>query len=639
MFNRPRKEKVPDIYKSLVERIPAVTYIAGFEQGSHWVYVSPQIRTLLGYTAEEWKENPGLFYERVHPDDRTRVLEGERESKSSGQFSSEYRMIRKDSSIIWVRDEGVIRKGSYYGFLFDITREKENELKATENEQRHNELLEDIDAIVWDADPITFRATYVSEKAVPMLGYPIEDWYKENFWLDHVLADDRESVWKIFSDAVADPKETYVLFEYRFFTAEDEIRWLRDQAHIIRDPEGKALRIRGITLDITDEKEKEAERTQMEDHIRATHKFEAIGRLAGGVAHDFNNLLMAITSFCELLKMKMPNASLELDEIQKAAEQGSGLTRHLLAFGGKQIHAKRPVNLNQVFTDLEPMLKRMIREDVELKIYPDERLGVIQGDPGHISEIIINLAVTARESMPEGGKLILESSNQTVERLSPQSGLMPGEYIRLTITDTGAGLDDETKAHIFEPFFAGKARSIGSGLRIPAVYGIVKQTGGSIFVEAAPGQGTSFKIYFPRIDSVPETVQKKISEIPSAFSGNRILIVDDNDAVRVAISAYLEMNGFQTEQAENGKEAVRVASGTEKIDVLITDLVMPQMGGIELSQELISRNPKLKILYMSGYTEDSVIREGMLEPGAYFIQKPASMQVLLQKVRDLLGGV
>jgi CheY-like chemotaxis protein len=275
---------------------------------------------------------------------------------------------------------------------------------------------------------------------------------------------------------------------------------------------------------------------------------------------------------------------------------------------------------------------------VELKIYRDEKLGVIQADPGQLSEIIINLSVTARESMPEGGKLILESSNQTVAQASPQSGLMPGEYIRLTITDTGAGLDDETKAHIFEPFFARKARSIGSGLRIPAVYGIVKQTGGFISVEAAPGQGTSFRIYFPRIDAAPQAVRKEIPEIPSAFSGHRILIVDDNDAVRIAISAYLEMNGFQTEQAENGKEAVRVASSTEQIDVLITDLVMPQMGGIELSQQLISRNPKLKILYMSGYTEDSVIREGMLEPGAFFLQKPASMQVLLQKVRDLLSG-
>jgi CheY-like chemotaxis protein len=331
----------------------------------------------------------------------------------------------------------------------------------------------------------------------------------------------------------------------------------------------------------------------------------------------------------------------ELEEIQRAAEQGSVLTRHLLAFGGKQMQAPRKLDLNQVLRNLEPMLKRLVREDVQVKMVLADDLGVIEADPSQMEEMIINLTINAREAMPEAGSVLLETSNVQLDEAVTMAhpNMQPGEYVQLSVSDTGTGLDDDAKSHIFEPFYIRKDRTMGAGLRLPAVYGIVKQTGGYVWVYGEPGQGTTFKIYLPRVNAEVESPVTAEETILPETSGQTILVVDDNDAVRMAIGAYLEMSGFNILQAGNGKEAINVASRDNvSVDLLITDLVMPQMGGLELSQRLAMQNPNLKVLYMSGYTEESVIRQGVLEPGGFFLQKPTSMQVLLRKVRELLSS-
>ncbi|MCI0601865.1 response regulator [bacterium] len=518
------KESTEEIRK-ILEQIPAVVYVAEIGEFGKWIYVSPQIEALLGYTPQEWTAQTGLYWQHIHPDDRNQVLEHEAASKRSGSFSSEYRMFARDGGELWIRDEGSISKDGtyYYGFLFDITKEKQAEEKAKEVERRQEET-----------------------------------------------------------------------------------------------------------------------RLELEQHFRAVHKFEAIGRLAAGVAHDFNNLLMTITSYCELLKIKMSSPGpQELQEIQRAAEQGSVLTRHLLAFGGKQMQAPRKLDLNQVLRNLEPMLKRLVREDVQIKMILAEDLGVIEADLSQMEEMIINLTINAREAMPEAGDVLLETTNvlidETVTLAHPN--MPPGKYLRLCVSDTGVGLDEDAISHVFEPFYTRKDRTMGAGLRLPAVYGIVKQTGGFIWVYGEPGQGTTFKIYLPLVDAKVESPAEPEETTLQETSGQSILVVDDNDAVRMAIGAYLEMSGFQILQAANGKEAIQVASRENvKVDLVITDLVMPQMGGLELSQRLAMQNADLKVLYMSGYTEASVIRQGVLEPGAFFLQKPTSMQVLLKKVRELLSS-
>jgi two-component system, cell cycle sensor histidine kinase and response regulator CckA len=635
------KESTEEIRKTL-EQIPAVVYVAEMGESGEWIYVSPQIEALLGYTPQEWTTQPGLWMQRIHPEDRQQVLEHEADSKRSGYFSSEYRMFTRDGKELWIRDEGSVGNGGgyYYGFLFDITKEKQADQKAKETERRHGELLKDINAIVWEADAQKYTFTYVSQQALPMLGYSLDEWYQPDFWVNHIHAEDREKTIQHRRKAIQETQDYE--FEYRFAAKAGNYVWLKARVHVIRDKNNKPVRLRGIFLDITKDVHQEETRLELERHLRAIHKFEAVGRLAAGVAHDFNNLLMTITSYCELLKLKMSSPGpQELEEIQRAAEQGSVLTRHLLAFGGKQMQAPRKLDLNQVLRNLEPMLKRLVREDVQVKMVLADDLGVIEADPSQMEEMIINLTINAREAMPEAGSVLLETSNVQLDEAVTLAhpNMQAGEYVQLSVSDTGTGLDDDAKSHIFEPFYIREDRTMGAGLRLPAVYGIVKQTGGNVWVYGEPGQGTTFKIYLPRVNAEVESPVAAEEAILPETSGQTILVVDDNDAVRMAIGAYLEMSGFHILQAANGKEAINVASRDNvNVDLLITDLVMPQMGGLELSQRLAMQNPNLKVLYMSGYTEESVIRQGVLEPGAFFLQKPTSMQVLLRKVHELLNS-
>ncbi|HSE41367.1 MAG TPA: response regulator, partial [Acidobacteriota bacterium] len=381
----------------------------------------------------------------------------------------------------------------------------------------------------------------------------------------------------------------------------------------------------------------------LQEQLFQVQKIEAIGQLAGGVAHDFNNILMAITGFAELALAKLDTASplrQSLAEILKSAEQGASLTQQMLAFSRRQIMQPRVIDLNAILGSMENFLKRLLGEDIELYSVFQENLGKIKADPSKVEQVIMNLAINARDAMPEGGKLIIETSNTEMdeEYTSHHAGSRIGQYVLLTVSDTGTGMSEATMARIFEPFFTTKEQGRGTGLGLSTVYGIVKQSEGYITVYSEPGHGSSFRVYFPRIDEEKEIPKIPITTQDSSLRGTEtVLIVDDNEPVRSAMSALLEMQGYHVLQAANGPESIElVRRMNEPVHLMITDIVMPAMSGLALAESLRKFQPKLRVLCMSGYSREAFERQGRLQAGTDFLSKPVSMSVLLAKVREIL---
>jgi signal transduction histidine kinase/CheY-like chemotaxis protein len=382
-----------------------------------------------------------------------------------------------------------------------------------------------------------------------------------------------------------------------------------------------------------------------EEQLRQSQKMEAVGRLAGGVAHDFNNLLTAILGYSQLMQARLDQASplhREVEEIQKAGQRAASLTRQLLAFSRKQVLQPKVLDLNTVVTDIDKMLARLIGEDIEMIAFPDPKLGRVKADPGQIEQVIMNLAINARDAMPQGGKLIIQTSNVTLEDsyTSKRSlNLKPGPYVMLAVTDTGYGIDKKILPHIFEPFFTTKEQGKGTGLGLSTVYGIVNQSGGDIWVETDTGRGTTFKIYLPRVDN-PAEEQQASEQRESLFSvSETVLLVEDEDVVRNLVREILMMNGYNVLQAANGREALPICEQhVGPIHLMLTDVVMPQMGGRELAERVASLRPEMKVLFMSGYTDDAIVHHGVLDSGIAFIQKPFTPDSLARKVRDMLDS-
>jgi PAS domain S-box-containing protein len=388
------------------------------------------------------------------------------------------------------------------------------------------------------------------------------------------------------------------------------------------------------------------ERRALEQQLRQSQKMEAVGRLAGGIAHDFNNLLMVISGYSEFLLERLgdePQLRAPAQEIASAAERASSLTRQLLAFSRKQMLAPRVVNLNDVATENVKMLTRMIGEDIDLVIAPSPNLWSVRADAGQIEQVIMNLAVNARDAMPSGGKLTIETSNVTLDddyaRL--HSPVRPGDYVMVAVSDTGAGMDAETQSHIFEPFFTTKGTK-GTGLGLSTVYGIVKQSGGYIWVYSEMGRGTTFKIYLPRVASTGEAVAQfaPAPEHRKVEPGTEtILLVEDEANLRYLARQYLEKQGYKVIEAADGAVAMQIAVAHEKtIHLLLTDVIMPGMNGRELAQRIAEIRPNVKILYMSGYTENVIGHNGMLDAGIRLLQKPFNLRDLKSIVREVLDA-
>ena len=396
----------------------------------------------------------------------------------------------------------------------------------------------------------------------------------------------------------------------------------------VRDEAG---RVRGAILVFRDINK----RRQSEEQTTHAQKMEAVGRLAGGVAGDFNNVLTVITGYAELMRSEIPSSSPTrryVDEIIYAGERAAALTRHLLSFSRGTSVQTRVLDLNSVISGMKPMIERLLGQNIELILLNSPHLGRVKADPAQIEQIIVNLASNSRDAMPGGGKLVIETANVDLEEGSTAKnlGIRPGKYVMLAVSDTGIGMDPETRSRLFEPFFTTKAPGKGSGLGLATVYGSIKQADGQVTVYSQPNCGTIFEVYLPRVkEAITEPVRKAL-----ARGSETILLVDDEEGVRKLVVAVLKSNGYDVLEANNGNAALAVyEKNGHKIDMVLTDVVMPQMNGFELGKQLSDRAPALKILYMSGYRDNTSVPTGQPRP---FLHKPFTPEILLRKIREVL---
>ncbi|HEY6057167.1 MAG TPA: PAS domain S-box protein, partial [Candidatus Limnocylindrales bacterium] len=402
-----------------------------------------------------------------------------------------------------------------------------------------------------------------------------------------------------------------------------------------RDAHGRVVGVVELLADISAQR-------RLEEQLLQAQKMESIGRLAGGVAHDFNNILTAITGFSELLLMDLPQGSPARDSVEairQASERASGLTQQLLAFSRRQVLQPRVLDLNEAIRAIEPMLRRLIGEHISLAINLRRRIGHIQADPSQLEQVVLNLVVNARDAMPDGGRLSIETGTADFDEgyAAEHFELNPGRYVMLAVSDTGVGMDRATRAHMFEPFFTTKERGQGTGLGLATIYGIVRQSGGHIWLYSEPGRGTTFKLYFPFVAS---GVVEEAAPSPPAVGGDEtILLVEDEDTVRDIASVVLERGGYRVLAAIDGREAIAVEQSFRgQIDLLVTDVVMPGMSGPDLARRIKARRPGLRALFLSGYTEDMIGGQEDLDVGDAFLGKPFTPDSLARKVRDVLAA-
>ncbi|MBI5342693.1 MAG: PAS domain S-box protein [Deltaproteobacteria bacterium] len=403
----------------------------------------------------------------------------------------------------------------------------------------------------------------------------------------------------------------------------------------VRDSSGRLMNFVAVKRDVTDER-------KMEEQFRQSQKMEAVGKLAGGIAHDFNNLLTAITGYSELALNRMADEDPlrgHIQEIRGVARRAAALTRQLLAFSRRQILQPKVLDLNTVVTDIDQMLRRLIGEDINLLTFLESDLWRVKADPGQISQVLMNLAVNARDAMPSGGKLTIETSNVDIDEAYTRghATMRPGAHVMIAMSDTGVGMNQETLSRIFEPFFTTKEMGKGTGLGLSTVYGIVKQSGGHIWVYSEPGRGTTFKIYLPRVEEAAEAPEPAPDRTGRIEGSETVLLVEDEEAVRMLVREILERYGYTVLAASNGEEALLASDRHEgKIHLMLCDVVMPGMSGVQLSRKIASSRPEMKVLYMSGYTDNAIVHHGVLDPGTAFIEKPFSPDSLARKVRAVL---
>lgn len=383
------------------------------------------------------------------------------------------------------------------------------------------------------------------------------------------------------------------------------------------------------------------EQRRLQEQFNQAQKMEAIGRLAGGAAHDFNNVITVISGYGQILLdavSGVPSLKEAAEEVLKAADRAADLASQLLVFSRRQMNQPRVLSINDVISGLQRMLTRLLGEDIELKTVLEPELGSVRADPGQIEQVIVNLAVNARDAMPDGGRLTIETANLQLDEACARTHAVPaGEYVMMAVSDTGAGMTAEVRSHIFEPFFTTKERGKGTGLGLSTVYGIVKQHGGEIFVYTEPGQGSTFKIFLPRaLEAVTPGVAAE-ARAPMPRGSETVLIVEDEEGVRKLVRSVLETSGYRVLEADSGEAALEVSSAhDEEIQLLVTDVVMPKMSGRDLAEALVLLRPDIRILFLSGYADRAVIEHGILETGAAFMQKPFTPDALARKVREIL---
>jgi PAS domain S-box-containing protein len=632
--------------RRLVEQLPQVTYIEQLD-GESASYISPQIEALVGYTPEEWTSDPAFFGKVLHPDDRERVLADFAEMHSSGdRFECEYRLVAQDGRIVWVHDGAVVVRDEAgrplysQGFMVDIGGRKAGEEALRESEQRFRDLVSGIDVIVWEADA-ELNFTFVSKRAEEILGYPVERWLAEpGFLTAYFHPDDQERVTAADQAAIASG-EDYEL-EYRVIAADGRSVWFREIVRVEVGGDGNVPRLRGVMVDITAQKRAGEVRAGLELQLQQAQKMEAVGRLAGGIAHDFNNLLTVISGYSGLALERLGDTHeairIHLGEIQSASERAASLTQRLLAFSRQQVMLPEVLDLNETVVGVEKLLRRLIGEDIELVSVRAEHPLLVEADPAQLEQVLINLAINARDAMPEGGKLTMATAMQEIDDVTASAtpDAHAGAFAVVSVTDTGIGIDDATKSHLFEPFFTTKEVGKGSGLGLASIYGTVRQSDGFVTVESTVGRGASFRVFLPLVVARADRSLLEHAATTTTTNGSEtILLVEDEDTVRALTREALELNGYRVIASADPATALELGRDVA-YDLLLTDVVMPQMRGGELARRLTADRPGLKTLFMSGYLDGEAL---LGEDGpAAFLPKPFTLGELARAVRELLDA-
>jgi PAS domain S-box-containing protein len=535
-----------------------------------------------------------------------------------------------------IRHEGQI-VGAVVTFL-DVTERRRLEDQFRQAQERLRHVVISSPSVLFTVPVVAEQnlgISWTSDNLPKVLGYSPEAALGKDWWMGNVHPEDRDQVIAQFqANLLNQERSTY---EYRFRHGDGSYRWTRSELRVIRDSAGRPAEVVGSWTDIT-------ERKHIEEQFRQAQKMEAVGRLAGGVAHDFNNLLQVITGYGELLleTLRPDDPSRDLvEEMTRAGERAASLTRQLLAFSRQSVLAPRVLDLNSVVIDLEKMLRRVIGEDIDLKTALRPGLGRIKADPGQIEQVLMNLAVNARDAMPQGGKLTIETRDADLdeEYARLHAGVRHGPYVLLAVSDSGHGMTPEVQARIFEPFFTTKEMGKGTGLGLATVFGVVQQAGGHVAVYSEPGVGATFKVYLPRVEESVSPTKSRSSVLPAPKGTETVLVVEDEDAVRALVRIILREAGYRVLEASDGGAALAVAGRCQgPIHLLLSDVVMPVLGGRQLAERLLALHPEMKVLYQSGYTDDAVVRHGILQEKVHFLQKPYSPAALAAKVREVLDG-
>ncbi|HKW97250.1 MAG TPA: PAS domain S-box protein [Bryobacteraceae bacterium] len=591
---------------------------------------------MLGYdsSAEAAAQHAQAFYYRA--EDRDALVGLLREKNSLKQQEVCFR--KKDGSPAWiltnlnlVEESDQHNQPTIIGTTFDITDRKRSREALRESEQRFAAFMRHWPGVAFIKDTES-RYVFYNQAAGGLFELSAGDFLgkmDDEIWPAEVaqrfLANDRAvlKTKKLVENVEAVPHKhgvhQWLIYKFPILNEDDEVQF-----------------IGGVGIDIT-------ERRQLEEQLRQSQKMEAVGRLAGGVAHDFNNLLTVISGYGHMVRRGLASDhALQscIEEVLKAASRAASLTNQLLAFSRRQVIQPTVLDLNALVANMDRMLRRVIGEHIELETVLSPGLGSVKADAGQMEQVIMNLAVNARDAMSKGGKLSIRTANVDVKPTSRlRADVRPGAYVRLTIADTGKGMDTEMMVHLFEPFYTSKATGKGTGLGLSTVYGIVKQSGGEIVVESEPGLGAKFTIYLPRITESTEPARKNEAQAGARSGTETVLLVEDEVGVRQLVREMLHRLGYKTLEAASGPEAVKIfETRAPSIDLLLTDVIMPQMSGRELAERLKAVKPALKVLYMSGYTDDMLAHHGVLESNVFLLPKPFAPDALAKRLREVLDA-
>ena len=623
-----------ELFQLITENVADMIAVVDME--GRRLYNSPSYNRVLGYTQEELKSSSS--FDQIHPDDRNRVQKAGAEARRTGVGKPlEYRMRHKDGTWRVLESTASVirsRAGEPEKLVVvnrDITERKEAAESLRVSESGFRSMIEDAPYGIYRAG-IGGQLLRANPALQRMLGYE-----KLDELLDASLPGD------IFNDRSEFNKLKELLENAsEFKDVEVELK-RRDGAPITVRCSGRRVKAEHDSEPRFDVfAEDVTERRVLERQLRMAGKMEAVGRLSGGIAHDFNNLLGVIIGYSQVLKRKLSSDTHLLEcaeEIEKAGQRAASLTRQLLAFSRQQILTPSILKLNDLVLDMVKMLPRLLGEDITVTTSLSADLGMVKADQGQVEQVIMNLAVNARDAMPEGGDLRIETANVELDQSYcwQHPGAKPGQYVMLAVIDSGTGIDADTLTHIFEPFFTTKEVGKGTGLGLATVYGVVKQSGGYIWVDSKVEHGATFQIFLPRVAEPRAEVATTAPTVDTIGGTETILLVEDSEPLRKLTQSFLESHGFRVLVAQDGAEALYLETQySGKIDLLLTDVVMPGMNGRILAEKLTPKQPGMRVLYISGYTDSFVARRGVLEQGMVLLHKPFTEDVLVKKVREVL---